>query len=108
MALYLAMKTLGLVLVPVIFEVTRERLMELPWFVWSYAKFEALRAMASRFVAPYRQAAMDIARATIASVRRVLRAYIAPRSAARARAAKAKTLASSARAVGARPASPSH
>jgi len=108
MALYLAMKTLGLVLVPVIFEVTRERLMELPWFVWGYAKFEALRAMASRFVAPYRQAAVDIARAAVASVWRVLRAYVAPRSAARARAAKAKTLASSARAVGARPASPSH
>ena len=110
MALYLLMKGLGLVLVPVIFEITRERLLGLPWFAWGYAKFEALRAMASRFVAPYRQAVADLARATLKSTWRALLAFVysGRRSAARARAAKAKTLASSARAVGARPASPSH
>jgi hypothetical protein len=110
MALYLLMKTLGLVLVPIIFEITRERLLGLPWFAWGYAKFETMHAMASRFVAPYRQAAAEWTRATLASVWRALVAFVygASRSAARARAAKAKTLASSARAVGARPASPSH
>lgn len=110
MALYLLMKTLGLVLVPVIFEITRERLLALPWFAWGYAKFEALHTMASRFVAPYRSAAAALARETARSAWRALLAfaYGAPRSAARARAAKAETLASSARAVGARPASPSH
>jgi hypothetical protein len=108
-ALYLLMKALGLVLVPVIFELTRERLLALPWFAWGYAKFEALHAMAARFVAPYRNAALDFMRATAVSAWRALLAFgYAPfRSAARAKAAKAPTLASSARAVGASPASPS-
>ena len=109
-ALYVLMKILGLVLVPVIFEITRERLLALPWFAWAYAKFEALHAMASRFVAPYRKAVADFARATAASAWEALLAlvYGPYRSAARAKTAKAETLASSARAVGARPASPSH
>lgn len=109
-ALYLLMKALGLVLVPVIFEITRERLLALPWFAWGYAKFEALHAMASRFVAPYREAALDLGRAVVASARQALLAFVygQSRSAERAKAAKAATLASSARAVGARPASPSH
>jgi hypothetical protein len=110
MALYALMKIFGLVLVPVIFEITRERLLALPWFAWVYAKFEALHAMASRFVAPYRSAAAAFVRETAASAWRAVFAlvYRAPRSAAKASAAKAETLASSARAVGARPASPSH
>jgi hypothetical protein len=106
MALYVLMKGLGLVLVPVIFEITRERLLGLPWFAWGYAKFEALHMMANRFVAPYRNAAAQWARAGWRAL--LARVYAPSRSAARARAAKAETLASSARAVGARPASPSH
>jgi hypothetical protein len=100
MALYVAMKALGLVLVPVIFDITRERLLALPWFAWGYAKFEALHEMASRFVAPYRDAALAYLREAVARV-----FY---RSAARASAAKAETSTSSARAVGAKPASSSH
>ncbi len=57
MALYVAMKIFGLFLVPVIFEITREKLLALRWFAYLYEKFEALHAMARRFVAPYREAA---------------------------------------------------
>ena len=108
--LYLLMKALGLVLVPIIFELTRERLLGLAWFAWGYAKFEALNALARRFVAPYRDAVAHWARAVATSAWQALRAlaYGPARSAARANVAKAETLASSARAVGSRPASPSH
>jgi hypothetical protein len=110
MALYVIMKIFGLFLVPVIFEITRERLLALRWFAYLYAKFEALHAMATRFVAPYREAGLEFARDTAAYARRALDALLYPpaRSAARASAAKAETLASSARAVGSKPASPSH
>jgi hypothetical protein len=109
-ALYVVMKIFGLCLVPVIFELTREKLLALPWFAFLYEKFEALHAMARRFVAPYRERALELAGELVAPARSVLRRwrYRMRRSAARPSAAKADTLASSARAVGSRPASPSH
>jgi hypothetical protein len=103
MALYVLMKIFGLVLVPIIFEITREKLMTLPWFVWAYAKFEALHAMASRFVAPYRRRGLEL----LSDVWRAL-SQGRGRSAARASAAKAATSTSSARTVGSSPASSSH
>ncbi|MDE3176329.1 MAG: hypothetical protein KGM15_09540 [Pseudomonadota bacterium] len=104
MALYVLMKVFGLLLVPVIFEITREKLLALPWFAYLYAKFETLHARVKQFVSPYREAARELATLT----RRALRDLVyGPRSAARASAAKAETLASSARAVGSNPASPS-
>jgi hypothetical protein len=103
MSLYVGMKIFGLVLVPVIFEITRERLLALPWFAFSYAKFEALHALAHRFIAPYREAAKRWAHGAWEAL-----AYRFRASAARASAAKAETVASSARAVGSRPASPNH
>ena len=103
MVLYVVMKIFGLFLVPIIFEITREKLMTLPWFVWLYEKFEALHAMASRFVAPYRQRARELLREGW----RALLQRFAP-SAVRASAAKAETSTSSARTVGSNPASPSH
>ena len=98
-ALYILMKIFGLFLIPVIFEITREKLMTLAWFVWLYERFEALHAMASRFVAPYK-----------ARAREMLRALLQPftRSQDSASAAKAETSTSSARSVGSSPASPSH
>ncbi len=105
-ALYILMKIFGLLLVPVIFEITREKLLALPWFAWAYEKFEKLHAMAHAFVAPYRTAALGWTRDVAASVRRAL-GLLYP-SAARASAAKAETGASSARAVGSNPAAPSH
>jgi hypothetical protein len=109
-ALYVGMKIFGLVLVPVIFEITRDKLLALRWFAFLYAKFEALHEMARRFVAPYREAALDWARGVTAAGRRRVRALFqgASRSAAAARAANADAPASSARAVGSSPASPSH
>jgi hypothetical protein len=102
-ALYVLMKIFGLVLVPIIFEITRDKLMTLPWFVWAYDKFEAIHAMASRFVAPYRERAREL----LSDVWRAL-FQRGGRSAERASAAKAETGASSARAVGSSPASSSH
>jgi hypothetical protein len=101
MSLYVAMKIFGLILVPVIFEITREKLLALAWFAYLYAKFEALHAMAHRFVAPYKAAAAEFLRQT-------WRSFFQARSAPRASAAKPETSTSSARAVGSSPASPSH
>jgi hypothetical protein len=52
----------GVSLIPVIFDITREKLMTLPWFVFLYEQFERLHAMAIRFVAPYRVAAAGLLR----------------------------------------------
>jgi hypothetical protein len=49
--MYIALKIVGVGLIPVIFDVTREKLMTLPWFVFLYEQFERLHAMAKRFVA---------------------------------------------------------
>lgn len=104
-ALYVLMKVFGLLLVPVIFEITREKLLALPWFAYLYAKFETLHARVKQFVAPYREAAREVASRLVGAVRDLV---YGSRSAARANAAKADTLASSARAVGSKPAAPSH
>jgi len=106
MTLYVGMKIFGLLLVPVIFEITREKLLALRWFAYLYEKFEALHAMAHRFVAPYKEAAKQWAREIVARARALI--YGAPRSADSASAAKSETANSSARAVPANPASPSH
>jgi len=106
MALYVGMKIFGLLLVPVIFEITREKLLALRWFAYLYEKFEALHALAHRFVEPYKEAAKQWAREIVASARAFV--YGAPRSADKASAANSETASSSARTVPANPASPSH
>lgn len=101
-ALYIGMKIFGLFLVPVIFEITREKLLALPWFAYLYEKFETLHALAKRFVAPYRDAAKQwVGRIVAFWVQR-------PRSADSASVAKSETVSSSARAVAGKPASSSH
>ena len=60
--MYIALKIVGVSLIPVIFDITREKLMTLPWFVFLYEQFERVHAMAMRFVAPYRVAALDFLR----------------------------------------------
>jgi hypothetical protein len=109
-ALYIFMKIFGLLLVPVIFEITREKLLALRWFAWCYEHFETLHEMVRRFVAPYKEAVKQWARELVAPARAAWRAFFygAPRSADAASAAKSETRNSSARAVGANPASPSH
>jgi hypothetical protein len=56
--LYVAMKVVGLGLVAVIFDLTRSKLMSIPWFVFVYGKFLALHDFAHRLVAPYKAAAL--------------------------------------------------
>ena len=68
---YVLMKVVGLGLVAAIFDLTREKLMTLPWFVVVYDKFRALHDFASRLVAPYRQLAL----AHIKDLRDRARAY---------------------------------
>ncbi len=58
-ALYVAMKIFGLCLVPLIFEITREKLMTLPWFAYLFAIFERVQAWARQLIAPYRKAAVE-------------------------------------------------
>jgi len=106
--LYVGMKIFGLFLVPIIFEITREKLLSLPWFAYLYEKFEALHAAVRRFVEPYKLAAKEVLREAAASLRSAWLALSQPRSAVRASAAKPDTSTSSARTVGSSPASPSH
>lgn len=62
--LYICMKIFALLLVPAIFDITRNKLLALHWFAWLYEKMKQLHALATRFVQPYREAAQDyIARA---------------------------------------------
>jgi hypothetical protein len=56
--LYIAMKIVLLTLVAVIYDLTHEKLMTLPWFVVLHTKFEALHEYARKLVAPYREAAV--------------------------------------------------
>ena len=69
--MYIALKIVGVSLIPVIFDITREKLMTLPWFVFLYEQFERLHAMATRFVAPYRVAAVGLLRRVRDTVRAV-------------------------------------
>jgi len=55
--MYGLMKVVGVGLVAVIFDLTREKLMTLPWFVVLHEKFVALHDFAHRLVQPYRDAA---------------------------------------------------
>jgi hypothetical protein len=55
--LYALMKLFGVTLIGVIYDLTEEKLMTLPWFVWVHGKFEYLHEIAREFVAPYREAA---------------------------------------------------
>ena len=55
---YLLIKVVGLGLVAAIFDLTREKLMTLPWFVVAYARFLTLHDFAHRLVAPYRKAVL--------------------------------------------------
>ena len=77
---YILIKVVGLGLLAAIFDLTREKLMTLPWFVLAYEKFQTLHEFASRLVAPYRESAL----AYLRDMRDRARAYLA-RLGARAR-----------------------
>jgi hypothetical protein len=77
---YVLIKVVGLGLLAVIFDLTREKLMTLPWFVVAYDRFQTLHDFASRLVAPYRKVVL----AHLRDLRDRARAYWV-RVAARAR-----------------------
>ena len=77
---YILIKVVGLGLLAAIFDLTREKLMTLPWFVLAYEKFQTLHDFAGRFVAPYRESAL----AYLMDMRHRARTYLA-RLGARAR-----------------------
>ena len=54
--LYGLLKLVGVGLIAVIFDLTREKLMTLTWFAWLHSKFDALHRLARRYVAPYKEA----------------------------------------------------
>jgi hypothetical protein len=68
---YICMKVIGIGLVAVIFDLTREKLMTLPWFVVLYEKVVAFHDFAHKLVAPYKEAAV----AYLREVRERVRAY---------------------------------
>jgi hypothetical protein len=55
---YGVLKLFGVSLIAVIYDLTREKLMTLAWFVWLHVKFERLHAWARALLAPYREAAL--------------------------------------------------
>jgi len=53
---FVALKFFGLGLIAVLFDLTREKLLSMPWFAWVYAKFVAFHAFAHTLIAPYKEA----------------------------------------------------
>ena len=54
---WIVLKALAIAVLPAIFDLTRYRLMTMPWFVWAFGKVMAFHDYADRIVAPYKQAA---------------------------------------------------
>jgi hypothetical protein len=54
---YVVVKVVGFGLVVPIFDLTRHRLMTMPWFALLFEKFVVFHEFAERLVAPYREAA---------------------------------------------------
>jgi hypothetical protein len=60
--LYIFLKICLLTMVAVIFDLTKEKLMTLSWFVLIYDKLAALHHYAHQLIAPYREGAMRLLR----------------------------------------------
>jgi len=60
---WIAMQFAGVGLVAVAFDLTRDKLLSMPWFAWVYAKFLAFHHYADSLVAPYKAAALREMRA---------------------------------------------
>ncbi len=54
---WIVLKALAIAVLPAIFDMTRHRLMTMPWFVWAFGKVMAFHDYADRIVAPYKHAA---------------------------------------------------
>jgi len=85
---WIALKLLAVGLIPAIFDLTKHRLMTMPWFVRAYDRVMAFHHYADQVVAPYKQAAAAVLhkwrlRAAAVSGRVPGRANLAARFAAR-------------------------
>jgi hypothetical protein len=72
---YAVMKFLGLGLVAAIFDLTRDKLLTMPWFAFLYRKALSFHTFARRLVAPYRQAAKALLHRLRTRLRVWARAY---------------------------------
>ena len=59
---WLVLKFLAVALIPAIFDLTKHRLMTMPWFVRAYEKVVAFHHYADQIVAPYKHAAGAVLR----------------------------------------------
>ncbi|MGO9422217.1 hypothetical protein [Roseiarcus sp.] len=59
---WIGLKMLAIAVLPAIFDLTKHRLMTMPWFVWAFDKLMAFHHYADRIVAPYKDAAKAIMR----------------------------------------------
>jgi len=88
---WIVLKLLAVALIPAIFDLTKHRLMTMPWFVRVYEKVMAFHHYADQIVAPYKQAAAAVLRQWRMRAATVTRrvpglAHLAARFAARKRA----------------------
>ena len=88
---WIVLKLLAISLIPAIFDLTKHRLMTMPWFVRAYEKVMAFHHYADQIVAPYKNAAAALLRqwrmrAAIVTKRVPGLAHLAARFAARKRA----------------------
>ena len=59
---WVVLKFLAIALIPAIFDLTKHRLMTMPWFVRAYEKLVAFHHYADQIVAPYKHAAAAVLR----------------------------------------------
>jgi hypothetical protein len=59
---WIVLKFLAVALIPAIFDLTKHKLMTMPWFVRAYEKLMAFHHYADQIVAPYKQAASAVLR----------------------------------------------
>lgn len=88
---WIVLKLLAISVIPAIFDLTKHRLMTMPWFVLAYEKVMAFHDYAEQIVAPYKHAAAAVLRRWRMRAGTVTRrvpglAHLAARFAARKRA----------------------
>src|ERR1700730_2658515 len=59
---WVVLKFLAIALIPAIFDLTKHRLMTMPWFVRAYEKVMAFHHYADQIVAPYKNSAAEVLR----------------------------------------------
>src|SRR5215468_6550430 len=92
---WIVLKFLAVALIPAIFDLTKHKLMTMPWFVRAYEKVMTFHDYADQIVAPYKQAAAAVLRQWRMRAATVTRrvpglAHLAARFAARKRAANGR------------------